>query len=127
MNSCTPISVHGEESDVSVILAAGKLAGLKITDGTTQPQSQPNVTNTDKDKDSPNNNRGKKQETKGEVENYESGAQDLGIEKRLKPKRRGLKLITEKGCIRGKFAAIRYMVSVFCFLWFRIFISGVFT
>ncbi len=112
---------------MSVILAAGKLAGLKITDRTTQPQSQPNVTNTDKDKDNPtNNNKGKKQETKEEVVSYENGDQDLGIEKRPTPKRRGLKLITEKGCIRGKFAAIRYMVSVFCFLWVRVFISGVF-
>ncbi len=113
MNGCTSLSVYGEESDVSVILAVGKLAGLKITDEATQPQPQLDINNTDKD--SPDySNKEKNQETKGEVDSYENGDHVLGIEKRPRPKRRALKLITEEGCIRGKFAAIRYVFSAFC-------------
>ncbi len=117
-NSYTSISVYGEDSDVDVILAAGRLAGLKITNGNAdQPQSQPNVANTDKDKDkdNPNNtNKGKKQETKEDMANCTSAEQELDTLKRSKPKR-GLKLTTGKECIRGKFAAMRCVVSVFCF------------
>ncbi len=89
-NSYTSISVYGEDSDVNVILAAGRLAGLKITDGRARPQSQPNVANTDKDKDkdkdNPNNSKkGKKLETKEDVTNYVNAEQELDIGKRSKP------------------------------------------
>ncbi len=113
MNSCPPISVYGEESDVNVILAAGRLAGLKITDGRTQPNVA--STDNDKNKDTPNNSsKGKKQEPKEEVVDYENGEQELSIETRSTPRGRALKLKTEEGCIRGKFAAMRCVVSVFC-------------